>query len=343
MFFCLDQNNFNVSDFRNQQNIRLEDTIKTKIYNLQLLAQTLQTRYDVWIGYLKIMRDQYSILKLFSNRQIMVLIILLRTSASSDSTRNRFLKHIFSSKNQNNEEEKLSIQCLIHYLRSLRIHSCNLSDDHIFNLYTRHHIESESSIDLYLKKLSEFLNAIFLDQQELFEDNQDNQQYLIKLNSIEENDDFDMNICCILLNIFHNQLPASYQILWCSNIIDEDIYLFFSRIRTFCYLTFVIMDIDKMHHRLREILLNEQDLLTREQKLHGIVYYFSRDFMTLRKGLLEFQIPSNYTRPKETFMQLMTLFQKHQSTLPQIQIICGTAGIGKCSYTVSFFDSSVYL
>ncbi len=290
--------------------------------------KTLQTRYDVWIKNLKIYRDRFSLLKLFSNRQIMFLIILLRTSTSPDSIRNRFLKNLFSFKDQNNEEDKLSIQCLIHYLRSLRIYPCNLSDDHIFNLYKRYPIDSYSGIDICLEKLSQFLTDLFSNQQELFRTNEENQQYLVKLNPIEQ-DDFDMNTCCVLLNIFHHQLPASYQILWCSNISDEDIYLFFSRIRTFCSLTFVIMDIDRMHHRLREILLNEQDLLTREQKSHGIVYYFSREFMTSRKGLREFQIPAYYTDLKQTFTQLITLFQKHQSTLPSIQIIYGIAGIGK--------------
>jgi hypothetical protein len=262
----------------------------------------------------------------------MFLIILLRP----DAIRNRLLKHLFTSKDINNEE-KLSIQCLIHYLRSLRIHSYNLSDDYIHDLYTKHHIESNSSVDLCLKKLSQFLNDLFVNHDELFEDNQDNQQYLIKLNPIEGNNDFDMSTCCVLLNIFHQRLPASYQILWCSDITDEDIHLFFSRIRTFRFLTFVIMDIDKMHHHLREILLNEQDLLAREQIPHGIVYYFSRDFITSRKGLREFQIPTNYTHPKETLTHLMTLFQKHQSMLPRIQIIYGAASIGRSSYSLYLF------
>ena len=260
------------------------------------------------------------------------MIILLRTSASPDSTRNRLLKHLFPSKDNDNQE-KLSIECLIHYLRSLRIHSANLSDEHIHELYTKHHIESKSSIDLCLKKLSEFLDDLFINQQRLFEDNQENQQYLIKLNSIPGNNGFDMNTCCALLNIFRNQLPASYQILWCSDITDEDIHLFFSRIRTFRFLTFAIMDIDKMHHHLREILLNQQDLLAREQISHGIVYYFSRDFITSRKGLLDIQMSINHTHPKETLAHLVTLFRQHQSVLPQIKIIYGAAGIGRSSYS----------
>jgi hypothetical protein len=271
----------------------------------------------------------------------MFLVILLRTSVASNSIRNRFLKNLFSFKdlnNQNDEEQKLAIQCLMHYLRSLRINSGDLSYQNVFNLYTKHQIESSLNVGLCLKKLCEFLSDLFHNGQELFQENNtghNKQQYLVILNPIQQipnkvtfEHDFDMNTCCILLNIFNDRLPSSYQILWCSNVTDEDIHLFFSRIRTFCSLIFVVMDIDKMHHRLREVLLKEQDALTREQA-HGTVYYFSRELTTYRKGLRELQIPTKYRNPNQTYAQLMTLFQKHQSTLPNIQIIYGTAGIGK--------------
>jgi hypothetical protein len=268
----------------------------------------------------------------------MFIIILLRTS----TIRNRCLKKLFSFKdlnNQNDEEQKLTIQCLIYYLSSLRINSCDLSYNNILNLYTTYQIDSGSNTDLCLKKLSLFLKDLFRNEQDLFRENNtenDNLQYLVTLNPIQRTNDkitfehdFDMDTCCILLNIFNNRLPSSYQILWCSNVTDEDIYLFFSRIRTFRYLTFVIMDIDKMHHRLRELLLNQQDLLTRQQGEHGTVYYFSRELTTCRKGLREFQIPVKYRNPNQTYIQLMTLFRKQQSILPEIQIIYGTAGIGE--------------
>jgi hypothetical protein len=164
----------------------------------------------------------------------------------------------------------------------------------------------------------------------------ENQQYLVTLDSkqrsIDKNSveyDLDINTFCILLNIFNNRLPSSYQILWCSIATTEDIQLFFSRIRTFRYLIFVIMDIDKMHHRLREFLLNEQDLLTREQEPHGIVYYFSRELTISRNGLREFHIPTQYKNPNQTYKQLIALFQKQEFVLPEIQIIYGKAGIGE--------------
>jgi hypothetical protein len=89
------------------------------------------------------------------------------------------------------------------------------------------------------------------------------------------------------------------------------------------------MDIDKMHHRLREFLLNEQDSLTRSQESHGIVYYFSRELTISRNGLKEFHIPEQYKNPKQTYKQLIALFQKQQFILPEIEIVYGKAGIGK--------------
>ena len=273
----------------------------------------------------------------------MFLIILLRISRNeNNSIKNRFLKQLFSFKdlnNQNDEEQKLSIHCLLHYLRSLRINQCDLSYKNLSNLYIKYQIDSDLNIDLSLKKLLQFLKDLFHNEEELFKNNpieNNKEQYLVILNPKQQIDekitfehDFDIDTCCILLNIFNNRLPSSYQILWCSNVTDDDIHLFFSRIRTFHSLIFVIMDIDKIHYRLREILLKEQDLLTQENNGHGTVYYFSRELTTSRKGLREFSISPKYRDPKQTYTQLMRLFQQQQQLrLPQIEIIYGTAGIG---------------
>ena len=89
----------------------------------------------------------------------------------------------------------------------------------------------------------------------------ENEKFLIKLDSLERatnkigfENDLDMETCCILLHIFNDRLPANYQILWCLNSTETDIRLFFSRVRTFPRLTFVVMDMDQMHHRLKELL-----------------------------------------------------------------------------------------
>jgi hypothetical protein len=331
-----------LSDLRNHQNARIDNAIQTRTQNLELIATALQKTYDAWIENLKKYRRECSLLQLFSNREIMILIVLLRTSNGAHSIRSRFLKNLFAFKNlnnQNEEEQKNTIHCLLHYLRSLRISEADLSTERLNELYQRHRIEQGLNTDVALRKLSEFLRGLFENNKQLFpqEDiQQDNQQFLVSLprvpvnpNQVSMAHDLDLNTCCILLNIFQNRLPASYQILWCSNTTEEDIQLFFFRIRTFPELTFVIMDIDKMHHRLREILLNEQDSLARESKSHGRVFYFSKELTTNRKGLRAFQIPDQYKDSNQSHQHLLRLFRERQFAPSNIQIIYGKAGIGK--------------
>ncbi|CAF4056542.1 unnamed protein product, partial [Rotaria sordida] len=336
------QAGFMLTDSRTYQNAQLDNAIHTRIQNLELIHNALKTTYDIWIQNLSKYRQECSLLKLFSNREIMILIILLRQSNAQNTIRNRFLKKLFEFKdldNQNEEEQKLTILCLEHYLRSLRISQVNLTTNHLIELYQKHRIEAGSNTDACLKKLTEFLKDAFEHVGEIFQRHEihnENEQFIVSINrptlnpnQISFSHDFDLNTCCILMNIFRNQLPSSYQILWCSNTTEEDIHLFFSRIRTFSSLTFVIMDIDKMHYRLREILLNEQDLLTRQQDIHGQVFYFSRELTTGRKGLREFQIPARYKDPNQSYQHLMNLFNEHHIVSSQIQIIYGKAGIGK--------------
>ncbi|CAF1212894.1 unnamed protein product [Rotaria sp. Silwood1] len=331
-----------LSDLRSHQNARLENAIQTQIQSLELIYHTLKTAYDKWIQNLKKYRQECSLLKLFSNREIMILIILLRTSNAPNSIRRRLFKKLFEFedlKNQNEEEQKLTMHCLAHYLRSLRISHVNLTTDNLRQLYQKHLIDAGSNTDVCLQKLAQFLQNLFEDNREIFEQGQihdENLQFLVSINPpaptpnrISFSHDFDLDTCCILLNIFQTQLPASYQILWCSNTTEEDIHLFFSRIRTFTSLTFAIMDIDKMHHRLREILFNEQDLLTRENNMHAQVFYFSRELTTGRKGLREFQIPIIYKDPDQSYQHLINLFNKHYTIPANIQIIYGKVGIGK--------------
>jgi hypothetical protein len=321
---------------RDNRNAQLEHAVKIRTDNLEFVYNKYNEISKNWIQNLEKYRQECSLLKLFSNRQIMILIILLRTSASPNSIRNRFLKNLYSFKNLNNETEeeyRLTLQCLKHYLSSLRFQQF----DDIANVYEKHQIESGSNTESCLKKLCLFLQDLFHNGNELMERRvmiDESQQYLVTLNSTEKNtfNDLDMNTFCVLLNIFKNRLPSSYQILWCSIATIEDIELFFSRIRTFHYLIFVIMDIDRMNHRLREILLTKQDLLTRDKVTHGTVYYFSKELTTSRNGLREFHIPANYRIANQTYKQLLTLFQRDKLAQPQIQIVCGEAGIGEFKF-----------
>ncbi|CAF1180009.1 unnamed protein product [Adineta steineri] len=312
-----------------------ENAIQHRIQNLESIYTTLRIAYDIWIQNLQKYRQEYPLLKLYSNREIMILIILLRTS---NSIRNHFLKELFQYKDlyhQNEEEQKLAIHCLEHYLRSLRIPQVNLTKDNLIQIYLTHRIDTELNTDMSLKRLKEFLHDLYQHDGEIFQKEgqvcNENQQFLVDINhsTLSFSNDFDLNTCCILLNIFQNQLPASYQILWCLNTTEDDIHLFFSRIRTFPSLIFVIMDIDKMHHHLRELLLNEQDLLTRQKNIHAQVFYFSHELTTARKGLREFQIPDRYKDSNQSYYHLMNLFQENHILPSQIQIIYGKAGIGK--------------
>ncbi|CAF1574698.1 unnamed protein product, partial [Didymodactylos carnosus] len=215
----------------------------------------------------------------------------------------------------------------------------NLSDEILTQLYDENKIHDGDNIEKCLKRLCEFLNQIFDKDKRLFKNlsstaNNENQQYLVKLSKkiLNHNDtnikkienDFDMETCCILLSIFNNRLPSFYQILWCTIATEDDIKLFYSRIRTFTNLIFVVIDIDKIHHRLRELILNEQDQLSKLQTQHATVYYFSRE-LTLRRGMKPFIIAPKHKNPHIIQTQLKNL--QNNSVQPQIQIIYGKAGI----------------
>jgi hypothetical protein len=211
-------------------------------------------------------------------------------------------------------------------------------------------IESVDNDSVFLKKLCQFLQKLFDDGKELFPNgaiSNENEQYLVTLNSTREttnktstDHDLDIKTCCILLNIFNNRLPSVYQILWCSIATEDDIRLFFSRVRTFHHLTFVVMDIDNMHHRLREQLLNEQNLLTQKHETHGPIYYFSQEITAYQKDLRPFVVTRKDQEPNEAYTQLIKLFQYNNNTQPEIEIICGKAGVGKRVSSNRFLQSS---
>ena len=341
-YLFLVQTNTILINLGNDQHTRVEKAIQDRIRGLELIYNALKANYDIWIDRLKDHRERYSLIKLFSNREIMILIILLRIPKTPNSLRNRFLKTSFEFKslhNQSEDEEQLTIHYLQHYLRSLRISQINLTTERLVQLYQKHRIEVDATIDICLKTLAQFLHDVFKNYEDILQQRHaknEGQQFLVNLdrftstsNQNSLTNDFDSNTCCILLNIFQNQLPSAYQILWCSNATEEDILLFFSRIRSFPSLIFAVMDIDKMHHRLRELILNQQYLLTCEQDIHGQVFYFSRELKTGRRGLREFQVPDLYKDPNFSHQHLMKLFTENNIRPSKIQIIYGNAGVGK--------------
>ncbi|CAF0996339.1 unnamed protein product [Didymodactylos carnosus] len=344
-------------------NQQLEMCLEVRTNNLKSICSALKICHENWIHDLERYRDESKLLKLFSNRQIMIMIILL-TSSIHNQTKRVFLKKLYNnftweSRNQeriNEQEQQLTVECLSHYLKSLRISECNLSVENLLRLYDENRIQHGDNIDLCLKKLCQFLKEMFYDSKQLYPPlaeqlvgrnlkhgkntttmappTHQNEQYLVTFHPKTNNKsllvtlehDLDMETWCILLHIFNNKFPSSYQILWGSISTEEDILLFYSRIRTFIHLTFVVLDIDKMHHRLREILLNEQDSLTRQKDLHAEVYYFSRE-LTCRKGMKPYIIPRGFNADV-TRARLNNNYQLLGCTPPQIKTIVGRAGIG---------------
>ncbi|CAM4768543.1 unnamed protein product [Rotaria magnacalcarata] len=328
-----------LSKIRDNQNItdqQLQEAIRVRTDHLQLTYRTLETNYAIWLGNLERFREENSTLKLFSNRQIMIMIILLSTE---NLIKCHFLRELYSSidiNNQNANELKLTLQLLSHYLHSLRASNSSLSKDTVSQIYARYKIGKDASAEMCLQQLCSFMQAFIDTKEELTRHNStenENQQYLVALTPMEETPlklDLDMDTCCILFNLFQSQLPSFHQILWCSTTTEEDIHLFFSRVQTFQDSTFVVMNIDKMHHRLRELLLNEHDSLTRLKEPHGVIYYVARGSIMNRKNLRPFQLDFNHRDPHQAYTHFLTLCQQNSSSVqPQLEIICGAAGIGK--------------
>ena len=317
---------------------QLEELIIERTRDLESSLRQLQDTYDRWIKDLEKHRYENNLLKLFSNRQIMIMILLLNKSTTQNSIQQQFFDNIFRSK----DLQKQTVLCLIHYLQSLRINDCDLSEGNVSRFYDQHRIDAGSATDAALKQLSRFLRELFPQNKEWFAKNphaSENQQYLVTVHSNErrakQNDyqtDLDADTYCVLVNIFSGRLPAGYQILWCSVATEDDIRLFFSRVRTFHQLTFAVLEIDQMHHRLRTLLFSEQDHLHKQEKPHGSVYYFSKELTISRKGLRPFSASAKYRSRAETHSHLMNLMQQNHQAPPQIQIIHGAAGIGKPNF-----------
>ncbi|CAF1683350.1 unnamed protein product, partial [Rotaria magnacalcarata] len=321
---------------------QLKEIIFKRTKNFESIYLRLVGSYDQWIENLEKYRYDNKLLTLFSNRQIMIMIILLTKPITNNSVQQKFLEKVFfckALKNYKENQSKVAAEYLMHYLQSLGMTDCDLSEQNIAHLHERYKIDPGSKTEISLKILSTFLRELYDNGKELFPKNvvaTENQQYIITLNSTGQHTDvkqrknnFDRETYCILLNIFHDRLPADYQILWCSSASEDDIRLFFSRVQLFHTLTFAVIDIDKMHHRLRTFLWEEQDLLTNRDEPHGPIYYFTRELITCRKGLRPFYVTPMHRNPTEAYSQLIRLMHNQNVTLPQIDIVYGTTGIGK--------------
>lgn len=321
---------------------QLETVIQTQTKNLNLEYQILENKYDAWLMILKKFRQECCLLQLFTNQQIMIMVILLTKPATDNEMKNYLLQKLSPAISVNYSEENdisLSVQGFAHYLRSLRLNNCDLSCENLSRLCRLYRIESFDDNSKFLNKISQFLREFLNDGKELFQNGvlgNENEQYLVTLHRKSEitsvsltDHNLDMETCCVLLNIFNNRLPSAYQILWCSITTEEEILLFFSRVRNFPSLVFVVMNIDNMHYRLREQLLNEQSLLVKQQQNHGTVYYFSQEIASCQKNLRLFPVTSKHQDPKETYTLLNQLFQYSNHIRPEIEIVLGKTSVGK--------------
>ena len=320
---------------------QLKLAIKERVAGLQVILREMKEDYDSWLKNLKESRNQCPLLMLYSNHEIMTLILLLQKSTDPHSIRKLFLKRLYAFKdaNQQKQEDEYAFHTLLHYLRSLRVSRLYSNMDQLKQLFALSQVEPETEIEVCLRKLGEFIQTAFRDEQRSltsFTGIDKSQQYIVRMKSLASTGrdaasfelSLDRDTYCVILNLFHNQLPASYQILWCSNATATDIELFFARIRAFPSLIFVVLDIDRMHHSLRETLFNEQDSLTKE-KSHGTVYYFSEEISTARKVLREFHIPSAYRDPEPVYRLVMELFRSQRIPSPSLRVIYGEPGVGK--------------
>ncbi|UJR16744.1 hypothetical protein I4U23_003644 [Adineta vaga] len=321
----------------------LKDMIQSRTKCFKDAWERLEREYNDWIDRLQEWRTKSYLLKLFSNRQIMNMIILLTNSKSNYRIKLELFEKLYSYEKEKDDGDANAFKCtqysLLYYLRSLPISESEPFEDSVSSIYDNNTLTHDVSVDGSLKYLDYFLNEFLKESNQTIYKNvtsNESQQYLITLNPKSDTSKtklfectFDLEMFCILLNLFNDRLPSASQILWCSTVNEDDIHLFFSRIRTFANMIFVILDIDKMHFRLREVLLNEQDLLTNCRESHGVVYYFSRELTTYRRGLKFFHVPSDYRNVSKTHTQLTQLFEKTDRLPSEMYIICGKQGTGK--------------
>ena len=335
-----------LSDERNRSEDhlqRLTQTILERTKDFESIHVGLDHTYERWIKDLEKYRYENKLLQLLSNRQIMIMIILLTTSVSHNRVRQRFFDNVIRFGDLATsmvDKSKLTVRCLIHYLASLRMDNSDLSENNVCRLYEQYKIDAGSDIDTSLNHLGQFLRELFQNATNFsiktMSTNENSEQYLVTLTSKERHvgtgksgQYHDKDEYSVLLNLFRNRLPADYQILWCSVATEEDIRLFFLRVRTFPYLVFAVMHMDTMDHRLRTILLHEQNSLAKEKEPHAPIYYFSKELISHSQNLRPFYVTPQFRDQNEILAQFAKLLRQQNVQLPQIQIIYGVTGIGK--------------
>jgi hypothetical protein len=174
-----------VNDNQNEEVDILKRLVERQTDQLHLIHQQMTINYKLWLQHLEEHRKLTRLLQLFSNRQMMILIILLTKSTPDNRMKWNFLRKLYLKSDEefsDDRELQLTIQSLRHYSRSSRLSDCDLSMANIQRLYDKNQIPSRSTGESCLLKLSAFLKELLNDGRELFIERtiiNDNQQYLV--------------------------------------------------------------------------------------------------------------------------------------------------------------------
>lgn len=313
------------------------------IQEFESVLKKLEEDQCDWLKILDDCRSKVSVMQLFSNRQIMILLILLTKSDDKNQTKRDFLKTLDYTTETNRMDDKqqelLTIKCFQHYLKSICTSCQDVSSRSIRRCYAKHRIDQHSDINQALEILSRFVNESFEYNPKNFErgiSHYQNQQYLVTSStkeSINQTETYlDVNTFSMMIHIFHDYVPSSFQILWCSQVCEEDIRLFFKRIQTFHDKKFILMEIDKLNNRLREVLFNEQYTLQCSSEKYGEVYYFSRELKSIR-GLRTYSFAEQFPSDA-SHRTIEKILGDDKRKSPQLHVICGKSSVGKLEHFV---------
>ncbi|CAF1244594.1 unnamed protein product [Didymodactylos carnosus] len=331
------------TDYANQKQEELKIYVENCTRKVESYCISLDHAVNDWIHLLDEYRMSHILLNFYSNRQIMIMLILL----TPNITRRQFLSKLYinHSWNQNEpqltqQENELIFECLNHYLQSVRIcESVNLSGSRNITKLIQQN-QTDVSTKTCLTNLCVFLaGALSYNKQKPNHYNTittstnvssvTKEQYLIKLNthdvcSSSFDQTMDEETISTILNVFNNNFPCAFQILSGSTASEEDIVLFFKKIRIFVSETFIALDIDNMHHRLREILLTKQNELSKTMEPHAKVYYFSRHLIA-QKGMKPwFIVQCSQTETLRS--QMMSTYAHANIVRPSITVVTGKSG-----------------
>ncbi|CAF1233456.1 unnamed protein product [Didymodactylos carnosus] len=162
-----EQQQLNITDIT-----QVQTSLTVWIDNLRTQLKTLDMTLKNLVHCLQCYRKNYPILKLFTNRQIMIMLILISSTSTNTELKAIFLNQLYDNyllNNQQNEDhveqkqqqqKRLTIDCMKHYLRMIEIHKYQNIHDDLFERYLKEYsIELRGDIEHSLDKLYHYLLA----------------------------------------------------------------------------------------------------------------------------------------------------------------------------------------